>query len=64
MPLLSFGSFWSECPPDIRYVSASFSADDGKAIAALKKGAKVSFVCQEIRETFGDGYSLGNCKMQ
>lgn len=44
-------------------VTASFGAVDGSAIAALKKGQKVTFVCQQIRETFGEGYNLGNCKL-
>lgn len=44
-------------------VTASFSAADGAAIAAMKKGEKINFVCQQIRETFGEGYNLGNCKL-
>jgi hypothetical protein len=43
------------------YVTANFAAADGQKIGALKKGAKVSFVCQQIGETFGEGYSLSNC---
>lgn len=46
------------------YVTASFAAADGAKIGALKKGGKVSFVCQQIGETFGDGYSLSNCSLK
>jgi hypothetical protein len=42
-------------------VTASFDASDGEAIAGLSKGEKVSFVCSEISETFGEGYSLNTC---
>lgn len=45
------------------FVSASFDATDGEKIGALKKGAKISFVCTEIKEAFGDGYSLKGCKL-
>lgn len=45
-------------------VSANFSAADGDRLTALKKGAKVSFVCESIKENFGEGYSLGGCKLK
>lgn len=47
----------------IHLVSASFSEEDGAAIASLAKGQKVSFVCGDIRESFGDGYNLGDCRL-
>ncbi|TCM32488.1 hypothetical protein EDF59_12376 [Novosphingobium sp. ST904] len=46
------------------FVSASFAAKDGKEIGSLKKGARISFICEDIRETFGDGYSLGGCSLK
>lgn len=45
------------------YVTATFSAADGQKIGALKKGQKVSFVCQQIGEGFGEGYSLSDCRL-
>lgn len=42
-------------------VNASFAGSDGEKIAAMKKGQKVSFTCRDIKEGFGDGYSLANC---
>jgi predicted heme/steroid binding protein len=42
-------------------VSAAFSASDGEKISTFKKGQKISFVCRDIKETLGDGYSLANC---
>jgi hypothetical protein len=45
------------------YVTATFTAVDGQKIGTLKKGAKVSFVCQQIGEGFGEGYSLSNCHL-
>lgn len=42
-------------------VSVSFSEKDGKRLGGFKKGEKVSFVCQTVKENFGDGYSLSNC---
>lgn len=45
-------------------VSASFSAADGAAIAALAKEQEVTFVCETIREGFGSGYSLSGCVLQ
>lgn len=47
----------------LHYVSASFAAADGEKLGALKKGQKVSFVCEAISETFGDGYSLSKCSL-
>lgn len=44
-------------------VSAAFSADDGAAIAGLRKGQEVTFVCGSIREAFGGGYNLGDCRL-
>lgn len=44
-------------------VSASFSKSDGAAIGGLKKGGKVSFICEKISESFGDGYSLDKCTL-
>lgn len=46
------------------YVTATFAAADGAKIGAMKKGAKVSFVCQNIGESFGEGYSLSNCLLK
>lgn len=45
-------------------VSASFVAADGEKVGTLKKGGKVSFLCEEVRETIGDGYSLGKCSLK
>jgi hypothetical protein len=45
-------------------VAASFSASDGKAIASLKKGQKVSFVCTDTSESIGQGYSLNGCSLK
>jgi hypothetical protein len=45
------------------YVTATFAAADGQKIGAMKKGQKVSFVCQQIGEGFGEGYSLSNCSL-
>lgn len=44
-------------------VSASFPASDGKAIAGLKKGGKITFVCAKIGEVIMGGYSLTDCKI-
>lgn len=44
-------------------VTASFDAADGQKISALKKGQKVSFVCEQIGETLTEGYSLSNCRL-
>ena len=44
-------------------VTASFLPADGQQIAALRKGGKVTFVCESIRESFGEGYNLGGCKL-
>lgn len=45
-------------------VTATFAEADGAKIGELKKGAKVSFVCQQIAETFGEGYSLSACALK
>jgi hypothetical protein len=45
-------------------VAASFSAADGTKIASLKKGQKVSFVCSDVSETIGEGYSLSGCALK
>ena len=45
-------------------VNVSFSQADGKKLSTYKKGAKVSFVCQTIKENIGDGYSLSNCALK
>ncbi len=45
-------------------VSASFSAADADRISGLRRGDRVSFVCQNIRETWGRGYSLGGCSLR
>jgi hypothetical protein len=45
------------------YVTATFTAADGQKIGTLKKGEKVSFVCEQIGEGFGEGYSLSNCSL-
>jgi hypothetical protein len=45
------------------YVTATFSAADGQKIGALKKGQKVSFVCKQVGESFGEGYSLSDCRL-
>lgn len=44
-------------------VAASFMPEDGAKIGALKKGAKVSFVCDKASENLGGGYSLSGCKL-
>lgn len=44
-------------------VSASFAQSDGVRLGAMKKGQKVSFICEKISEGFGDGYSLSDCKL-
>lgn len=44
-------------------VSASFSASDGRKIASLKKGQKISFVCTDINEALGQGYNLSGCSL-
>jgi hypothetical protein len=46
------------------YVTATFSAADGQKIGSLKKGQKIAFVCQQIGEGFGEGYSLSNCSLK
>lgn len=46
------------------YVTATFAAADGAKIGAMKKGSKVSFVCQQIGETLVEGYSLSNCSLK
>jgi hypothetical protein len=48
----------------IHFVTVSFAASDGAKIAGLKKGGAVSFVCESVKEGFGDGYNLGGCKLQ
>lgn len=48
----------------VHLVSAAFSEADGERIAALRRGARVSFVCERIRETIGSGYSLSNCALR
>lgn len=45
-------------------VAASFTGADGEKIAALKKGQKISFLCEEIGESFGGGYSLAKCVLK
>lgn len=45
-------------------VQASFGGSDGQKIATLKKGGKVSFVCENIKENIGGGYSLANCVLK
>jgi hypothetical protein len=45
-------------------VSVSFSEEDGKKLGGFKKGAKISFICQSVKESFGDGYSLANCALK
>jgi hypothetical protein len=45
------------------FVNASFDPADGEAIAGHSKGDKVSFVCNSIKESFGDGYNLNGCKL-
>jgi hypothetical protein len=45
------------------YVTATFAAADGQKIGTLKKGQKISFVCQQIGEGFGEGYSLSDCHL-
>lgn len=47
-----------------QHVTATFAPADGAKIGTLKKGGKVSFVCNDIGETFGDGYSLSNCRLK
>lgn len=45
-------------------VNAAFPASDADKISAMKKDAKVSFICTDIRETFGEGYSLSGCSLR
>ena len=45
------------------YVTATFAAADGEKIGTFKKGQKIAFVCQQIGETFGEGYSLSDCRL-
>lgn len=45
-------------------VSARFDKSAGGAIAAMSKGDKVSFICTEIKEGFGQGYSLSGCVLK
>lgn len=47
-----------------QHVTATFVAADGPKIGTLKKGGKVSFVCQDVAEGFGEGYSLSNCSLK
>lgn len=46
-----------------KLVSVSFSEADGKKLGTFKKGAKVSFLCQTVKENLGEGYSLSNCAL-
>ena len=48
----------------VHFVTASFSAADGERIGNLKKEGKISFLCAEISEGFGDGYSLAKCSLK
>lgn len=45
-------------------VSASFDKKAGGAIAEMSKGDKVSFICTEIKEGFGEGYGLAGCTLK
>ena len=45
-------------------VAVSFAKDDGAKLGVMKKGDKVSFVCTDIGESFGEGYSLKGCKLR
>ena len=45
-------------------VAATFAKEDGAKIGSLKKGDKISYVCTDIGEGFGDGYSLKGCKLK
>jgi hypothetical protein len=46
------------------FVTASFGSEDGARIATLKKGDKVTFVCERASESLlGEGYSLEGCKL-
>ncbi|MBB3763432.1 hypothetical protein [Sphingomicrobium lutaoense] len=45
------------------FVTASFSEKDGPAIAQMAKGDGVSFICNEISESFGEGYNLRECTL-
>jgi hypothetical protein len=47
----------------VHLVSVSFSEKDGKKLATLKKGRRVSFMCQTITESIGGGYSLSKCDL-
>ncbi|WP_309623403.1 DUF4190 domain-containing protein [Novosphingobium sp.] len=46
------------------FAGASFSQEDGKAIANFKKGDKISFVCEKIGEAIMGGYSLSGCRLK
>lgn len=48
----------------VQLVTASFSAADGERIGALKKGQKVSFLCEDASESLGGGYSLAKCSLK
>lgn len=41
-----------------------FPTAESQRIIGLRKGQKISFVCTEVREGFGAGYSLGDCALQ
>ena len=45
-------------------VSASFASGDSEKIATRKKGDKVTFVCQNVKENIGGGYSLSGCILE
>lgn len=44
--------------------SASFASTDGEKIGGLKKGARVTFVCDTIKETIPKGFNLSGCVLQ
>jgi hypothetical protein len=48
----------------IQSVIAGFSGSDGARIDALKKGSKVTFICEQVDEPIEGGYSLGWCSLR
>jgi hypothetical protein len=45
-------------------VTASFSSEDGEKIGMLKKGQKISFLCNKISESVMGGYGLEGCSLK
>ena len=45
-------------------VPVPFSASESDRIIGLRKGQKVTFICEDVREGFGQGFSLSNCSLR